>query len=62
MTEQERLVDLFVLEVGEGRMPSAESEERVAYEEYRAEEIISAAWSTEEQAEFRAWRSGRRSI
>lgn len=43
MTEQGSfLVDMFILEVGEGRMPKPGSDEHRAYEEYRAEELEAA--------------------
>lgn len=37
--DKEFLVDQFLLEVGEGRMPTVGSPERVAYEEWRVESI-----------------------
>ena len=38
-TKQEFLVDMFLLEVGEGRMPAEGSPERVAYSEFRLAEV-----------------------
>jgi hypothetical protein len=37
------MVDLFLLEVGEGRMPRPDSEEAQAYEAWRAEEVPATA-------------------
>ena|ERR1700755_3028290 len=36
---REFLIDQFLLEVGEGRMPGADSPERLAYEDWRTEEL-----------------------
>jgi hypothetical protein len=47
--EMDRLVDMFLLEVGEGRMPDEGSEEREAYRAFRAEE-----WATAQLAEIKA--------
>jgi hypothetical protein len=48
-------VDLFLLEVGEGHMPAAESMEAKAYEEWRM--IEEAKEYAEEQARVRAAKS-----
>lgn len=38
-TKNEFLVDQFLLEVGEGRMPAEGSPERVAYQEWRLKQV-----------------------
>lgn len=47
------LVDQFILEVGEGRMPRVGSPEREAYEEFRKEESAKA-WASERLLSIRA--------
>jgi hypothetical protein len=51
--DREFLVDQFLLEVGEGRMPTEGSPERAAYEEWREESIMAENWKAERLADLR---------
>jgi hypothetical protein len=58
-TDREFLVDQFLLEVGEGRMPAEGSPEAEAYQEWRMAERRwqeeTAHWSVQEREEFEEW-------
>jgi hypothetical protein len=51
--DKEFLVDQFLLEVGEGRMPAEGSPERVAYLEWRVSDDAERTWRRERLADLR---------